>query len=146
MIWLRVRKWQMFTITEDLTLFHYLRSVCDLKHICCHCSSRLHTELNQFRTRSRGTEGLFSSSWETCTACHYEVVTGCDRQGSESTNGLLWKAVWCDVCDLGNKLGVWCSVPVGEDFAVVVHLNLEHLVSIQPAGNGPSKCLKEMEH
>lgn len=34
------------------------------------------------------------------------------------------------------------AVPVGEDFAVVVDLDLQHLVSIQPAGNGPTKRLE----
>lgn len=33
--------------------------------------------------------------------------------------------------------------PVGENFAVVEHLNLQHLISVQSAGNGPSKYLKQ---
>lgn len=39
--------------------------------------------------------------------------------------------------------GLIYFAPVGENFAVVVNLDLKHLISIQPAGNGPSKHLKQ---
>lgn len=35
------------------------------------------------------------------------------------------------------------TLPVGKDFAVIVHLDLQHLVLVQLAGDGPPECLKE---
>lgn len=46
-------------------------------------------------------------------------------------------------CDVGiSRERAVPVVPVGEDLAVVVHLDLQHLVLVQPAGNGPPESLE----
>lgn len=41
----------------------------------------------------------------------------------------------------GQAAGGSATSPVGKYFAVIVHLDFQHLVSIQPAGDGPPKYL-----
>lgn len=43
---------------------------------------------------------------------------------------------------MSRSIGNDC-LPVGENLAVVVHLDLQHLVLVQPAGNGPPERLEE---
>lgn len=40
-------------------------------------------------------------------------------------------------------VGIVHHLPVGEDLAVVKHLNLQHLIDINATCNGPSECLQK---
>ena len=45
------------------------------------------------------------------------------------------------VCGVGVRVCVCVCLPVSEDLVVVQHYNLQHLVPVQFAGDGPSKRL-----
>lgn len=64
-----------------------------------------------------------------------------NKNPPEGMKGVTRPGDACDV-EIGRER-LFPAVPVGKDLAVVVDLDLKHLVLVQPAGNGPPESLEE---
>lgn len=125
-------------VTKTLILFHYLCPLSGvmltqpwlLFAVCC-------IQVSQFRANPQGNLSVSFIRLATCIMCQSGVVTGCNRKAGRQTQTIYYEAL------SGGLELVYSTIPVGEDLAVIVHLDLQHFVSIQLAGNGPSKCLKK---
>lgn len=105
--------------------------------------SLLHTKLNQFRTSFQGIQAHspLSEKYAQCVSLNWsQAVTGRQMKPQTVYSEMLFAVVNVVKGQSGSS---GTTLPVGENFAVIVHLNLQHLVSIQSAGNRPSKYLEK---
>lgn len=63
------------------------------------------------------------------------------REANKTPAGMKRVTLCGGACDV--EISRQRLLPVGENLAVVVHLDLQHLVPVQPAGYGPPESLEE---